>query len=137
MAEAIINARLSDSWQAYSAGSRPVGIASTGAAGTGVHPKTILALEEIGISHAGRSKSMDEFRGQVFDLVVTVCDDSVEDCPVWLPVPQPGEPRWKGRQIHHSFPDPAKTDNLDDFRKVRDAIVNEIIPILIDFQKNT
>ena len=112
MAEAIVNARLGERWQAVSAGTRPAGF---------VHPKALAALEEIGIRHAGRSKSMDEFRGQDFDLVVTVCDSAAEECPVWL---------GKGKRLHHSFPDPAKTDVMNDFRKVRDAMIREILPLL-------
>src|SRR5512136_886151 len=92
MAEAIVNARLAETWQAFSAGSKPTGF---------VHTKAIQALEEIGISHAGRSKSLDEFRGRDFDLIVTVCDSAAEECPVWL---------GKGKRVHRGFPDPAKTD---------------------------
>lgn len=77
LAEAIVNARLSDSWEAVSAGNRPAGY---------VHPKALAALAEIGIQHSGHSKSADEFRGVNFDLVVTVCDSAAEDCPVWLGV---------------------------------------------------
>ena len=80
-----------------------------------------LALAEIGIQHTGRSKSVDEFRGENFDLVVTVCDSAAEECPLWL---------GKGKRVHHSFPDPAKTDSIDDFRSVRDDIEREIIPLL-------
>jgi arsenate reductase (thioredoxin) len=112
MAEALVNSRAGAEWQAYSAGSRPAGV---------VHPKALQVLAEIGIQHHGRSKSMDEFRGQEFDLVITVCDDSAEDCPVWL---------GKGRKLHYSYPDPAETDQLEDFRKVRDAMLREIIPLL-------
>ena len=116
MAEAIVNARLGARWQAESAGSRPVGF---------VHPKALKALEEIGIRHAGRSKSMDEFRGQEFDLVITVCDAAAEECPVWL---------GKGRKVHHSFPDPAKTNEMEDFRKVRDRMIAELLPLLDETQ---
>lgn len=112
MAEAIVNARLGDQWEAVSAGTRPTGY---------VHPKALAALAEIGIKHEGRSKLADEFRGIDFDLVVTVCDSAAEECPVWL---------GKGKKIHHSFPDPAKTDNMDDFRKVRDDIAREIPRLL-------
>jgi arsenate reductase len=112
MAEAIVNARRSDTWQAFSAGSRPTGF---------VHPKALQVLAEIGIQHAGRSKPMDGLRGQEFDLVMTVCDDAEEECPVWL---------GKGKKIHHGFPDPAKTDKLEDFRKVREDMLREIIPLL-------
>lgn len=112
MAEAIVNARLGENWEAVSAGTKPAGF---------VHPKALAVLDEIGIQHQGRSKSADEFRGVKFDLVVTVCDSAAEECPVWL---------GKGKRMHHSFPDPAKTDDMDDFRKVRDDIANEIIALL-------
>ena len=117
MAEAIVNARLSDTWKAMSAGIKPTGY---------VHPKAIAALSEIGIQHTGRSKLVDEFRGVDFDLVVTVCDPVAEECPIWL---------GKGRQLHHSFPDPAKTDDMNDFRKVRDDITLEIIALLSNYEK--
>jgi len=112
MAEAIINARLGDRWEAVSAGTKPAGY---------VHPLALAALVEIGIEHHGRSKPADEFKGVDFDLVITVCDSAAEECPLWL---------GKGKRMHHSFPDPAKTGKLDDFRAVRDAIVREIPPLL-------
>jgi len=115
MAEALVNERLSDRWEAVSAGTKPTGF---------VHPKALAALAEIGIEHTGRSKLADEFRGVNFDLVVTVCDSAAEECPVWL---------GKGKCVHHSFPDPAKTDDMNDFRKVRDAIEREIIYLLVNY----
>jgi arsenate reductase len=113
MAEAIVNARLSGQWEAVSAGTKPAGY---------THPKAIAALAEIGIQHEGRSKLADEFRGTEFDLVVTVCDSAAEECPVWL---------GKGKRVHHSFFDPAKTDDMSDFRIVRDEIAN-IIPLILE-----
>ncbi len=112
MAEAIVNTRLGGTWEAVSAGTKPAGY---------VHPKALIALEEIGIHHKGHSKPADKFRGMDFDLVVTVCDSAAEECPVWL-----GE----GKRVHRGFPDPAKTDDMEDFRKVRDNIAREIIPLL-------
>jgi arsenate reductase len=117
MAEAIVNARLGDEWEAVSAGTHPAAV---------VHPKALAALAEIGIQHEGRAKSADEFRGVDFDLVVTVCDSAAEECPVWL---------GKGRKLHHSFPDPAKVRGTDEqgiqaFREVRDAIARDIPPLL-------
>jgi arsenate reductase len=117
MAEAIVNARLGDAWKAVSAGVKPTGY---------VHPKATAALSEIGIQHTGRSKPVDEFRGVDFDLVVTLCDSAAEECPVWL---------GKGKRLHHNLSDPAKTDDIIDFRKVRDDIVLEIIPLLNNFEK--
>ncbi len=116
MAEAIINARLGDTWTAFSAGTNPVGY---------VHPKTIAALAEIGIQHAGRSKAVDEFRRQNFNLVVTVCDEAKEECPAWL---------GKGKQAHFDFPDPALTDDMNDFRALRALIVSEVITLLRNFE---
>jgi arsenate reductase (thioredoxin) len=112
LAEAITNARFSENWQAFSAGTRPAGF---------VHPKAIAALAEIGISFEGRSKSVDEFTGREFDRVITVCDSAAEECPLWL---------GKGKRLHHSFPDPAKTDDLNNFRAVRDAILRELPELL-------
>jgi arsenate reductase (thioredoxin) len=119
MAEAIVNARLGESWEAASAGTKPAGF---------VHPKALVALEEIGIRHRGRSKLADEFRGVDFDLVVTVCDSAAEECPIWL---------GKGKRMHHGFPDPAKSDDMEDFRRVRDAIAVEIPELLREFERNS
>ena len=117
MAEAIVNARLGSQWEAVSAGTKPAGY---------THPKAIAALTEIGIQHEGRSKLADEFRGTEFDLVVTVCDSAAEECPIWL---------GKGKRVHHSFFDPAKTDDLNDFRMVRDEIA-QIIPQILEQHAN-
>lgn len=112
MAEAIVNAKLGTEWKAYSAGTKPAGY---------VHPKALAALAEIGIQHQGRSKSVDEFSQTEFDVVITVCDAAAEECPLWL---------GKGKRIHRGFPDPAKSNDMADFRRVRDAIEREILPLL-------
>jgi arsenate reductase (thioredoxin) len=117
MAEAIVNARLGESWTAVSAGTEPAGY---------VHPMAVAALSEIGIEHSGRSKMVDEFQGVDFDLVVTVCDSAAEECPVWL---------GSGKRVHHSFPDPAQASGTDDevmalFRAVRDDIEREVTKLL-------
>jgi len=80
---------------------------------------TIRVLAERGIDWSGaRSKSMTEFLDTPFDVVVTVCDDAREACPVF-----PGG----GRRIHESFGDPAlvggsEANRLAAFREVRDDI---------------
>lgn len=112
MAEAIVNARMGGEWQAVSAGTKPAGY---------IHPKALAALSEIGIQHEGSSKHADEFKGVDFDLVVTVCDSAAAECPVWL---------GKGKKVHHSFPDPALTDDLNDFRAVRDDIEMVMLTLL-------
>jgi len=118
MAEAIVNARYSDEWRAFSAGTKPAGY---------VHPKAITALSEIGIIHAGTSKQINDLHTKDFDLVVTVCDSAAEECPVW-----PGK---AGKRIHHSFVDPAKAEGADEeqlvvFRSVRSEML-EVIPELL------
>ena len=117
LAEALINARLGDHWQAVSAGTAPTGY---------VHPFALRALAEIGIPHEGRSKSVDEFREVAFDVVITVCDDAAENCPVWL---------GPGRRVHIGFPDPTKATGTDEevmvvFREVRDAIDEQVVGYL-------
>ena len=73
MAEAIVNSGRAGDWQAVSAGSRPAGF---------VHPLAVRVLSEIGVEVQGaRSKPVSEFRGQPFDLVVTVCSSAAEECP--------------------------------------------------------
>jgi arsenate reductase len=76
-----------------------------------------MAMSEIGIDISGhRSKPVDEFSGQQFDYVITVCDNAKEACPIF-----PGV----GKRIHHSFRDPAAAkpdDQIALFREVRDEI---------------
>lgn len=98
MAEALINALGVGRYEAVSAGSNPAGY---------VHPKSIETLNRHGISVSNpRSKSWDEFAGQPFDLVITVCDAAAsESCPAFL-----------GRhdKLHWSTPDPAKATGTDE-----------------------
>ena len=117
VAEAVVNARMGDEWEAVSAGTKPTGY---------VHPNALRVLHEIGIEHDGRSKHADEFRTVPFDLVVTVCDSAAEECPVWL---------GPGKRVHLGFPDPAKASGTDDevmaaFRAVRDDSAQKIPALL-------
>ena len=116
MAEAIVNARCPE-WRAFSAGTQPAGF---------VHPMAIQVLREIGIEHKGSSKGVEQFRDEAFDLVVTVCDDANESCPVWL---------GKGARLHEGFRDPAKAQGTDEerlavFRQVRSEMLERIPPLL-------
>ena len=118
IAEAIVNARAGDAWMAFSAGTRPAGF---------VHPLALRVLQEIGIDGSkARSKSVDDFRKQNFDLVVTVCDQASEECPLWLGA---------GKRFHIGFPDPAKAvgsevDVMSTFRSVRDGIEVRLLQFL-------
>lgn len=76
-------------------------------------------MKEIGIDISNqRSKHVDEFKGEKFDYVITVCDNVRERCPVFLGA---------GKQLHWSFPDlphdqEATESVVNEFRKVRDLI---------------
>jgi arsenate reductase (thioredoxin) len=119
MAEGLINAQLADRFVAHSAGTQPAGY---------VHPQAIAALREIGIDISDhRSKSVDEFKGMPFDVVITVCDDAAENCPVWL---------GQGQRVHVGFPDPAAAaldEQAQQFRAVRDAIQQQVLNFLRDW----
>jgi arsenate reductase len=107
MAEGILRHLAGDRFEVFSAGTHPVGL----------NRLAVEVLREIGIDISQhRSKSVDEFAGQHFDYVITVCDNARESCPVF-----PGA----GERIHHSFPDPAAFSGCRQsaaFRQVRDLI---------------
>ena len=109
MAEGLLRHDGGERFEVESAGTRP-GI---------VRPEAIEAMREIGIDISGhRSKSVDEFAGQGFDYIITVCDNARESCPVF-----PGG----GKRLHQSFDDPAEAGGEWDarlalFRRVRDQI---------------
>lgn len=70
-----------------------------------VHPLAVAAMSDLGIDISGqRSKHLDEFSGESFDYIITVCDRVREECPVF-----PGDPV----QIHWSFADPAAVTGDD------------------------
>jgi protein-tyrosine-phosphatase len=92
MAEGILRHLSKGQVDVFSAGSEPEAI----------HPLAIRVLSESGIDiRQQRSKHLEEFRGQKFDYIITVCDRVREACPVF-----PGDPE----QIHWSFPDPAEVE---------------------------
>lgn len=94
-------------------------VASAGMEASFVRPQAIKVMSEIGIDITDhRSKSVDEFRGQEFDYLITVCDNASERCPVF-----PGNVK----RIDWSFDDPAavtgeEETKLENFRRVRDEI---------------
>jgi arsenate reductase (thioredoxin) len=118
MAEGLLRALAGDRFDVYSAGT----------IATYVRPQAIEALAEIGIDISGhRSKSQDEFAGQPFDYVITVCDSAREHCPLF-----PGP----AKRIHWSIDDPAfagrnEAERLEAFRRAR----NELKARLEDFAK--
>jgi arsenate reductase (thioredoxin) len=109
MAEAHLRHIGGDRFEVYSAGTEA----------TRVHPMAIKAMADIGIDIAGqRSKHLNEYLGQDFDYVISVCDAANESCPIF-----PGDPQ----RIHWSFRDPSSAQGTDEerqraFDKVRDEI---------------
>jgi arsenate reductase (thioredoxin) len=113
MAEGLFRHEAGDAWTVFSAGTKP----------SLVRPEAIAVMSEIGIDISGhRSKSVDEFRGEQLDTVITVCDNAKESCPVF-----PGETK----RLHWPFEDPAAVQGSEEdrkaaFRKVRDQIHKRI-----------
>lgn len=109
MAEGLLRHDAGQRFEVESAGTRP----------GQVRPEAVAVMKEIGINLSGhRSKHVDEFAGQSFDYVLTVCDNAKESCPIF-----PGH----GNRIHKAFEDPAalegsEQDRLALFRRVRDEI---------------
>ncbi len=100
---------------------------SAGLEASGVNPYAVRVLQEIGINASrARSKSIAEFRGQDFDLVVTLCAPAEGACPAWL---------GKGRLAHLAFDDPARVqgteeEKLEAFRAVRDEMQVRLFALL-------
>ena len=94
-------------------------VVSAGTKPSHVRPEAIAAMHEIGIDISGhRSKSVDEFAGQGFDYVITVCDNAKENCPIFPSAT---------KRIHWSLDDPAavqgsEEQRLAEFRRVRDQL---------------
>ncbi|HEY6119728.1 MAG TPA: arsenate reductase ArsC [Pyrinomonadaceae bacterium] len=109
MAEGLLREMAGDSFEVASAGVSP----------SKVRPEAVEAMREIGVDISKhRSKCVDEFTGQEFDFVITVCDNANEQCPVF-----PGNTK----RIHWSFDDPAAVEGDEQarrsmFRRVRDEI---------------
>jgi arsenate reductase len=123
MAEGLFRREGGERYEVFSAGTRP----------SSVRPEAIAVLAELGIDISGqRSKSVDEFVDQPLDLVITVCDNAKEACPVF-----PG----RTQRMHWPFEDPAGAEGSEEerraaFRRVRDQIRHRIGTFLAD-QKTT
>jgi arsenate reductase len=113
MAEGLLRHDAGDVYEVFSAGTKP----------TRVRPEAISVMREVGIDiSAYRSKSVDEFAGQDFDYVITVCDTAKESCPVFPA---------KTKRIHWSIEDPSVTqgsekDTLATFRRIRDELCSRL-----------
>ncbi|MER3428976.1 MAG: hypothetical protein C4334_12975 [Pyrinomonas sp.] len=121
MAEGWLRALGGDVYEVASAGTRP----------SAVHPLAIEVMGERGIDlSAHRSKSVADFEGADFDLVITVCDAARDSCPFF-----PGK-----RRLHWSLADPAAVGGdmatrLEVFRRTRDEI-EALVRDLIERDRN-
>jgi arsenate reductase len=98
MAEALLRRHGGDRYEVHSAGTEP----------RGLNPLTLRVLADSGIDASwARSKSVDEFRGQTFDYVITVCDQARQVCPVFPGVHE---------SLHWGYEDPAEATGTDDER---------------------
>ena len=109
MAEGLLRHDAGNIYDVFSAGTKP----------TEVRPEAITVMREVGIDISGqRSKSVDEFAGQNFNYVITVCDNAKESCPIFPA---------KTKRIHWSIEDPAtvqgsEEERLAAFRRARDEL---------------
>ena len=100
---------------------------SAGVSSTTVNPLAIRAMREIGIDISHHtSDSIDQYLNRDFDLVITVCDNAKENCPIF-----PGAKDMR----HWPFEDPADARGTEEermrvFRKVRDKIRDQIANFL-------
>ncbi len=115
MAEAFLRYYASDQFEVHSAGLDPKGI----------HPLTVVVMEEIGIPMADHtSKGVNVYLGKMlFQYLITVCDKAEQNCPTM----------WPGvnQRLHWSFEDPAtfegsEEEKLAQFREVRIQIEQKV-----------
>jgi arsenate reductase (thioredoxin) len=105
----------------YSAGTNPA---------PKINDKAVAVMNEVGIdiSHH-KPESVEKYLGEVWDYVITVCDDANETCPVFM-----GKVT---HRLHIGFEDPSRSIGseeyiMSEFRKVRDLIKNEFTKLFED-----
>ncbi len=110
--------QIAEGYLKYFAGEKAE-VYSAGVETHGVNPKAIETMLEDGIDIADHtSNNIDEYQHIKFDLIITVCDNAKERCPLFS---------GQGKKFHHNFPDPAKAvgteeDIKNQFRQVRQQI---------------
>ena len=108
MAEAFLKTLFPERFEVYSAGTQPGKL----------NPFVVKAMVEVGMDISGNhTKSVDEFKGDKFDLVVTVCDQAKETCPYF-----PGALGY----LHRNFEDPSTFTGSEEeiMEKVRQVLEN-------------
>jgi arsenate reductase len=119
MAEGFARALAGDRWEVHSAGTAPAGL----------NPMAVKAMAEVGIDISGHtSKGLDPEVLKSADMVVTLCGDAAESCPLTPP---------EVRRMHWPLPDPARATGTGEeimaaFRSVRDDIKKRVRTLLED-----
>jgi len=114
MAEGLLRHGGGPEYEVFSAGTLP----------SRVRPEAIQVMQEVGIDISGhRSKSVEEFAGQYFDYVITVCDNAKESCPVFPA---------RTKRIHWGLEDPAAVEGsaeqrLAALRRIRDQLRTHLL----------
>jgi arsenate reductase len=117
MAQGLLTWLAPDRYDVYSAGTQA----------TRVNPLAIKVMAELGIDISDHtSKTLDVYKGRIFDLVVTVCADAQEACP-YVPGAR--------RQVHWGFADPSRVEGTEEerlaaFRHTRDLILTRLTAFL-------
>jgi len=100
-----------------------VEVYSAGIEAHGLNPHAVASMARDGVDISGQKSTLvDEYAAMVFDVVLTVCDNAQENCPVF-----PSKAGTATVRLHHSFPDPAKAQGTQEeiqeaFDSVRDQI---------------
>jgi arsenate reductase len=122
MAEGLVNHFLGDRFEAFSAGTEA----------TKVNLLATRVMAEFGIDISQhRSKTLDEFAGQPFDYVITLCGDASEKCPLFFGGVE---------RVHLGFDDPSRNKGPDDevlpeYRRVRDEIRQRLTRFFLEERK--
>ena len=112
MAEALVNAKLGDCVEAQSSGVKASGK---------VNPHAQALLESKGYwREEYHSKVIESVLDTAFDLVVTVCDNAKETCPMFPKVV---------KTIHVGFDDPSGKEE-EEYEKTLKLIESELLPTI-------
>jgi arsenate reductase len=112
MAEALINAKMSECVQAYSSGVKASGAVNP-------HAKALLQAKGLWREEY-HSKVIETVLDNSFDLVVTVCDHAKESCPMFPHAV---------KTIHMSFEDPSGKEEAE-YAKTLELIEKELLPVI-------
>jgi arsenate reductase len=95
-----------------------------------IHPMARRVMAEEGVDFAGQyPKHVDNYLGQEFDIIITVCDHAREHCPFF-----PGQ----AQRLHWGLNDPAKVEGTEEERLAafRETVaelrtrLREIVPLI-------